>query len=161
MNWEQMVRGLGINLKALDVVAGVAYDFVPMSASITTPACHLTSWNQVGSVQYCPEYRVSQKFAKTLIWLDAVLRMIAVDNFNVSCISGHTPTQYDTCIAYYLFPGQVFDLKDIIESLNPIDHPVEEVVYVGSPTYYEHKPNKILLILVSQMISGLIQLELL
>lgn len=143
MNWEQMVRGLGINLKALEVVAGVAYDFVPMSDSITTPACHDTSWNQVGSVQYCPEYRVSQKFAKTLIWLDAVLRMIAVDNFNVSCISGHTPTQYDTCIAYYLFPGQVFDLKDIIESLNPIDHPVEEVVYVGSPTYYEHKPNKI------------------
>jgi hypothetical protein len=142
-NWEQMVRGLGINLKALDVVAGVAYDFVPMSASITTPACWATSWNQVGSVQYCPEYRVSQKFAKTLLWLDAVIRMIAVDNFNTSCISGHTVTQYDTCVAYFLFPGQVFDLKDIIKSLNPIDHPTEEVVYVGPTTYYEHKPNKI------------------
>jgi len=142
-DWEHMVRGLGINLKALDVVAGVAYDFVPMSASITTPACWATSWNQVGSVQYCPEYRVSQKFAKTLLWLDAVIRMIAIDTFDVSCISGHTVTQYDTCVAYYLFPGQVFDLKDIIKSLNPIDHPLEEVVYVGPTTYYEHKPNKI------------------
>jgi hypothetical protein len=142
-DWERMVRGLGINLKALDVVAGVAYDFVPMSASITTPACWATSWNQVGSAQYCPEYRVSQKFAKTLLWLDAVIRMIAIDNFNTSCISGHTVTQYDTCVAYFLFPGQVFDLKDIIKSLNPIDHPTEEVVYVGPTTYYEHKPNKI------------------
>jgi hypothetical protein len=142
-DWEHMVRGLGINLKALDVVAGVAYDFVPMSESITTPACWSTSWNQVGSVQYCPEYRVSQKFAKTLLWLDAVIRMIAVDTFDVSCISGHTVTQYDTCVAYFLFPGQVFDLKDIIKNLNPIDHPLEEVVYVGPTTYYEHKPNKI------------------
>jgi len=142
-DWEHMVRGLGITLKALDVVAGVAYDFVPMSASITTPACWSTSWNQVGSVQYCPEYRVSQKFAKTLVWLDAVIRMLAIDTFDVSCIPGHTVTQYDTCVAYYLFPGQVFDLKDIIKRLNPIDHPLEEVVYVGPTTYYEHKPNKI------------------
>jgi hypothetical protein len=142
-DWEHMVRGLGINLKALDVVAGVAYDFVPMSASMTTPACLSPSWNQVGSVQYCPEYRVSNKFAKTLLWLDAVIRMIAIDTFDVSCISGHTVTQYDTCVAYYLFPGQVFDLRDIIKSLNPIDHPLEEVVYVGPTTYYEHKPNKI------------------
>jgi hypothetical protein len=142
-DWEHMVRSLGINLKALDVVAGVAYDFVPMNASITTPACWDTSWNQVGSVQYCPEYRVSNKFAKTLLWLDAVIRMIAIDNFNTSCISGHTVTQYDTCVAYYLFPGQVFDLKDIIKRLNPINHPLEEVVYVVSPPYYEHKPNKI------------------
>jgi len=142
-DWEHMVRGLGINLKFLDVVAGVAYDFVPMASSATTPACWATSWNQVGSVQYCPEYRVSQKFAKTLLWLDAVLRMLAVDNFNVSCIPSHTVSQYDTCVAYFLFPGQVFDLKSIIDSINPISHPLEEVVYVGPTTYYELKSNKI------------------
>lgn len=142
-DWRKVVRGLGINLKGLDVIAGVAYDMVPMSSSVTTPACRNPAWNTVGSAQYCPEYRVSQRVAKTLLWLDAVLRLIAIDNFNVSCISGHTVTQYDTCIAYYLFPGQVFDLKDILESLNPIEHPMEEVVYVGPTTYYEHKPNKI------------------
>ncbi|MDW8087124.1 MAG: hypothetical protein RMJ45_03995 [Candidatus Calescibacterium sp.] len=143
-DWAQVVRGLGINLKGLDVIAGIAYDMIPMAASITTPACRNTAWNTVGSAQYCPEYRVSQKVARTLLWLDAVLRLIAIDNFNVSCVSGKTTVnQYDTCIAYFLFPGQVFDLKDILESLNPIEHPMEEVVYVGATTYYEHKPNKI------------------
>lgn len=142
-DWRQVVRGLGINLKGLDIVAGVAYDMIPMAASVTTPACRNVAWNTVGSAQYCPEYRVSQKVAKTLLWLDAVLRLIAIDNFDVTCIPGNTVEQYDTCIAYFLFPGQVYDLKDLLESLNPIEHPLEEVVYVGATTYYEHKPNKI------------------
>jgi hypothetical protein len=143
LDWEHMVRGLGINLKALDVTAGIAYDFIPMSASVTTPACHDKSWNQVGSAQYCPEYRVSQKFAKTLLWFDAVIRAIAAD-FNAACVSGHTPQQYDTCIAYYLFPGQVIDLKGILADRNPIlEHPFEEVVWVGPTQYYEHRPNRI------------------
>ncbi len=142
-DWGKVVRGLGINLKALDLVAGVAYDFVPMSSSATTPACRNPNWNQVGTAQYCPEYRVSQKFAKTLLWLDAVLRLMALDYFRTDCIPNHTVTQYDTCIAYFLFPGQVFDLKDIIKSLSPVDHPTEEVIYVGAPDYYTHKPNKI------------------
>jgi hypothetical protein len=52
--------------------------------------------------------------------------------------------QYDTCIAYYLFPGQVIDLKDILADMNPIlEHPFEEVVYVGPTKYYEHRPNRI------------------
>ena len=147
-DWEHAIRGLGINLKGIDVVAGLQYDMIPMADSLTTPACHDTAWNQVGSVQYCPEYRVSQKFAKTLLWLDAVLRYLAADIFDASCISGKTGPaagQYDTCVAYYLFPGQVFDLKSIIESLTPINHPLEEVVYVGNPTYYELEANKIFL----------------
>jgi hypothetical protein len=141
-DWEHTVRALGINLKAIDVSAGVAYDFEPMSASVTTPACWSTSWNQVGSVSYCPEYRVSQKFAKTLLWLDAVVRMIALDTFNTACVPGSG--QYSTCIGYFLSPAQVFSFKEFIEGLT-VPHPLEEMVYSGPPKYYEHMPNQILI----------------
>jgi len=141
-DWEHTVRALGINLKSIDVLAGVAYDFEPMSASVTTPACWSTSWNKVGSVQYCPEYRVSQKFAKTLQWFDAVVSMIALDTFHTACVPGSE--QYSTCIGYFLSPGQAFSFKGIIESLE-VGHPLEEMVYVGPTTYYEHKPNRILI----------------
>jgi hypothetical protein len=141
-DWKHTVRALGINLKAIDVSAGVAYDFEPMSASVTTPACWSTSWNQVGSVSYCPEYRVSQKFAKTLLWLDAVVRMIALDTFNTACVPGSG--QYSTCIGYFLSPAQVFSFKEIIERF-VVGHPLEEMVYVGPTEYYEHRPNWILI----------------
>jgi hypothetical protein len=154
-DWEHTVRALGINLKALDVSAGVAYDFEPMSASVTTPACWATSWNQVGSVSYCPEYRVSQKFAKTLVWLDTVLRMIAIDTFNTTCIP--TPgQQYSSCIGYFLSPMQLFSFKDRL--MRPANHPQEEVVYQNTIC-----TNQIgyFLILVLQTIFGQIQPELL